>query len=42
MNNQDFFDDELLEKRIEKFYGYGNYAGKYWFIGKNYNQHGRD
>ena len=25
--------DELLEKRIETFYGYGNYQGKYWFIG---------
>lgn len=33
MDNQDFFDDLLLEKRIETFYGYGNYAGKYWFIG---------
>ncbi|WP_414575733.1 hypothetical protein [Anabaena sp. CCY 9402-a] len=33
MNNSDFFDDALLEKRIETFYGYGNYQGKYWFIG---------
>ncbi|QSJ16248.1 hypothetical protein JYQ62_31605 [Nostoc sp. UHCC 0702] len=33
MNNQDFFDDALLEKRIETFYGYGNYQGNYWFIG---------
>jgi len=33
MNNQEFFDDELLEKRINKFYGYGNYQGNYWFIG---------
>ncbi|UKO95817.1 hypothetical protein [Nostoc sp. UHCC 0870] len=33
MNNSDFFDDALLEKRIETFYGYGNYLGKYWFIG---------
>jgi hypothetical protein len=33
MNSQQFLNDELLEKRIETFYGYGNYQGKYWFIG---------
>ncbi|MBE9198222.1 MULTISPECIES: hypothetical protein [unclassified Nodularia (in: cyanobacteria)] len=33
MNNPDFFNDELLEKLIETFYGYGNFQGKYWFIG---------
>ncbi|WP_414755752.1 hypothetical protein [Anabaena sp. CCY 9910] len=33
MNNSIFFDDALLEKRIDIFYGYGNYQGKYWFIG---------
>jgi hypothetical protein len=33
MNNQDSLNDELLEKRIEKFYGYGDYEGQYWFIG---------
>lgn len=33
MNNPDFFNDELLEKLIETFYGYGNLQGKYWFIG---------
>jgi hypothetical protein len=33
MNSQDFFNDELLEKRVDTFYGYGNYQGNYWFIG---------
>ncbi|MBD2439921.1 hypothetical protein [Nostoc sp. FACHB-110] len=33
MHNQEFFDDKLLEKRIDTFYGYGNYKGNYWFIG---------
>ncbi|MBD2694520.1 hypothetical protein [Anabaena catenula] len=33
MDSQQFFNNELLEKRIETFYGYGNYEGKYWFIG---------
>jgi hypothetical protein len=33
MNSQQFLNDEILEKRIETFYGYGNYEGKYWFIG---------
>ncbi|MDB9375242.1 hypothetical protein [Nodularia sphaerocarpa] len=33
MNNPDFFNDELLEKLIDTFYGYGNFQGKYWFIG---------
>lgn len=27
------FDDNLLESFMNSFYGYGNYAGKYWFIG---------
>ncbi|MDZ8238028.1 MAG: hypothetical protein RMZ69_12770 [Nostoc sp. ChiQUE01a] len=30
---QDFFDDKILEKRVNRFYGYGNYQGSYWFIG---------
>jgi len=33
MNKQNSFDDELLKKRIDTFYGYGNYQGNYWFIG---------
>ena len=33
MDSQQLLNDELLEKRIETFYGYGNYEGKYWFIG---------
>ncbi len=33
MNSQDFFNDELIEKRVDTFYGYGNYQGNYWFIG---------
>lgn len=27
-------DDQLLEKFIHTFYGYGNYRGNFWFIGK--------
>src|SRR5438034_10377971 len=26
-------DDRLLEKFIFRFYGYGNYHAKYWFVG---------
>jgi len=33
MNSQDLLDDELLEKRVDTFYGYGNYHGDYWFVG---------
>lgn len=33
MSSQDFFDDQLLESMMHKFYGYGNYQGDYWFIG---------
>ncbi|MBN3870541.1 hypothetical protein [Nostoc sp. JL33] len=33
MLDQDFFNDELLKKRVDVFYGYGNYKGNYWFIG---------
>ncbi|BAZ12710.1 hypothetical protein NIES4071_45420 [Calothrix sp. NIES-4071] len=33
MNNQNCFNDQILEKRVDKFYGYGNYQGNYWFIG---------
>ncbi|MEH2139580.1 hypothetical protein [Nostoc sp.] len=33
MNNQGFFNDELLEKRVDTFYGYGDYQGNYWFVG---------
>jgi hypothetical protein len=29
----DYFDDSLLEEFIHTFYGYGNYAGRYWFVG---------
>lgn len=28
-----FLDDGLLEKFIHRFYGYGNYAAPFWFIG---------
>lgn len=27
------FNDPLLADFANKFYGYGNYAGDYWFIG---------
>ncbi|SRR5579883_467023 len=27
-------DDRLLEKYIQTFYGYGNYDGEFWFVGK--------
>jgi hypothetical protein len=27
-------DDQLLEKYIHTFYGYGNYHGDFWFVGK--------
>lgn len=30
----EMLDDRLLEKFISSFYGYGNYRGDYWFIGK--------
>jgi len=33
MNSQDLLDDELLEQRVDTFYGYGTYRGDYWFIG---------
>ncbi|WP_392482421.1 hypothetical protein [Nostoc sp. C110] len=33
MFSQNFFNDELVEKIIDAFYGYGNYQGNYWFIG---------
>ncbi|MEH2091134.1 hypothetical protein [Nostoc sp.] len=33
MLGQDCFNDELLKKRVDVFYGYGNYKGNYWFIG---------
>jgi hypothetical protein len=26
-------DDDLLSDFMDKFYGYGNYSGRYWFIG---------
>jgi hypothetical protein len=29
----EWFDDELLQAYMERFYGFGNYAGKYWFVG---------
>ncbi|HEY9835696.1 MAG TPA: hypothetical protein V6D27_02160 [Vampirovibrionales bacterium] len=28
------FDDELLQDFMQRFYGYGTYAGDYWFVGK--------
>jgi len=28
------FDDELLTHFIHNFYGYGNFHGNYWFIGR--------
>ncbi len=33
MDIQNYFDDELLEKIVNTFYGYGNYQANYWFIG---------
>jgi hypothetical protein len=27
------FDDQLLERFMRTFYGYGNYGGAYWFVG---------
>lgn len=27
------FDDQLLESFMETFYGFGNFGGKYWFVG---------
>ncbi|MFL7892770.1 MAG: hypothetical protein AB8I56_11970, partial [Anaerolineales bacterium] len=27
------FNDTLLEDFINRFFGYGNFKGKYWFIG---------
>ncbi len=33
MDIQQFLNDDLLQRRIKTFYGYGNYEGKYWFIG---------
>jgi hypothetical protein len=27
------FDDQLLHDFIDRFYGYGNYKGDYWFVG---------
>ena len=29
----DFFDEQLLQAFMRGFYGYGNYAAPYWFIG---------
>lgn len=30
---QTMFDDHLLTEFMNKFYGYGNFATPYWFIG---------
>ncbi len=27
------FDDQLLQAYVDTFYGFGNYRGKYWFVG---------
>jgi hypothetical protein len=29
----ELFDDQLLSKFVQNFYGYGNYGGQFWFIG---------
>jgi hypothetical protein len=29
----EWFDDGLLQEYMEGFYGFGNYAGAYWFVG---------
>jgi hypothetical protein len=29
----ELFDDQLLSEFIQNFYGYGNYSGKFWFVG---------
>ena len=33
MTGTELFDDQLLQAFIDGFYGYGSYAGDYWFIG---------
>lgn len=33
MSSLSMFDDHLLQNFIDKFYGYGNYTGDYWFVG---------
>ncbi len=33
VTGMELFDDQLLQAFIDGFYGYGNYAGDYWFIG---------
>ena len=33
MNGKDDLDESLLAEFISTFYGYGNYRGKYWFVG---------
>lgn len=32
--------DDLLDKYIHNFFGYGNYKGSYWFIGMEEGTHG--
>ena len=29
----ELFNDQLLNEFVEKFYGYGDYNGQFWFIG---------
>ena len=29
----EWLDDRLLQAYMEGFYGFGNYAGAYWFVG---------
>jgi hypothetical protein len=31
--SEEWFDDALLQAYMEGFYGFGNYAGAYWFVG---------
>ena len=33
MSSTPMFDDHLLHDFMDTFYGYGNYAGDYWFVG---------
>ncbi|MFB2922759.1 MULTISPECIES: hypothetical protein [Aerosakkonema] len=33
MSSSSMFDDSLLQDFMDKFYGYGNYQGDYWFVG---------
>ncbi len=33
MSGSLIFNDQLLQNFMQRFYGYGTYAGDYWFVG---------